>query len=53
MSNLIRVHPSALSCLKVENEGYGPPLFAALATGSKEAVRAFVEVYTATQSPES
>jgi ankyrin repeat protein len=50
MSNLIRVHPSILSCLKVENERYGPPLFAALATGSKEAVRTFVEAYAATQS---
>ena len=53
MSNLIRVHPSIFSCLKVEKERYGPPLFAALATGSKEAVQTFVEVYIATQSPES
>ena len=53
MSNLIRVHPSIFSCLKVVKERYGPPLFAALATGSKEAVQKFVESYAATQSPES
>ena len=43
MSNLIRVHPSNLSCFEVENERYGLPLFAALATGSDEAVRTFLE----------
>jgi ankyrin repeat protein len=53
MANLIRVHPSIFSCLEVEKERYGPPLFAALATGSKKAVRTFVEVYSATKSPES
>ncbi|KAH8691699.1 hypothetical protein GQ44DRAFT_590981, partial [Phaeosphaeriaceae sp. PMI808] len=53
MSNLIRAHPSISSCLEVEKERYGPPLFAALATGSKEAVRKFVEVHAATKSPEN
>jgi ankyrin repeat protein len=53
MSNLIRVHPSILSYLEVGKERYGPPLFAALATRSKEAVEAFVEIYAATQSLES
>jgi ankyrin repeat protein len=43
MSNLIRVHPSNLSCFEVENERYGLPLFAALATGSDDAVRTFLE----------
>jgi hypothetical protein len=43
MSNLIRIHPSNLSCFEVENERYGLPLFAALATGSDEAVRTFLE----------
>ncbi|MCJ1396679.1 hypothetical protein MMC18_009571, partial [Xylographa bjoerkii] len=43
MSNLIKAHPSALSCLEVEEERYGPPLFAAMATGSKEAFQAFAE----------
>jgi hypothetical protein len=53
MSNLIRVHPSILSCLEVEDERYGLPLFASLATGSKEAVRTFLEAYAANQSPRS
>ena len=53
MSNLIGAHPSIHLCLKVEKERYGPPLFAALATGSKEAVQTVVEVYAATQSPDS
>ena len=43
MSNLIKARPSALSCLEVGEERYGPPLFAAMATGSKEAVQAFAE----------
>ncbi|KAH0536252.1 hypothetical protein FGG08_006859 [Glutinoglossum americanum] len=53
MSNLIRGHPSILSYLEVENERYGPPLFAALATGSKEVVRAFVEARILDRSPGS
>lgn len=44
MLNLIRVHPSNLSYLEVEEERYGLPLFAALATGSKEAVQTFIEL---------
>lgn len=43
MSNLIRTRLSTLSCLEVGEERYGPPLFAAMATGSKEAVQAFAE----------
>ncbi|KAI9862355.1 MAG: hypothetical protein M1813_004831 [Trichoglossum hirsutum] len=50
MSNLIRAHPSILSCFEVEKERYGPPLFAALATGSEEAVRMFVEALAVDQS---
>ncbi|XTI89669.1 hypothetical protein V2W45_1404203 [Cenococcum geophilum] len=53
MSNLIRAHPSILSCFEVEKERYGPPLFAALATGSEEAVRTFVEAHAVDQSPGS
>ena len=53
MSNLIRVHPSALSYLEVEDERYGLPLFASLATGSKEAVRAFLEAHAVNQPPGS
>ncbi|KAH0556849.1 hypothetical protein GP486_005359, partial [Trichoglossum hirsutum] len=51
MSNLIRGYPSILSCLEVEEERYGPPLFAALATRSEEAVRTFVEAHTVNRSP--
>ena len=50
MSNLIKVHPSVLLYLKEEGERYGPPLFAALATGSEEAVRTFVEAHAANLS---
>ncbi|KAH0552862.1 hypothetical protein GP486_006936, partial [Trichoglossum hirsutum] len=53
MSNLIRTHPSILSCFEVEKERYGPPFFAALATRSKEAVQAFVEAHIENQSPGS
>ncbi|KAH7038362.1 ankyrin repeat-containing domain protein [Microdochium trichocladiopsis] len=41
-SHLIRAHPSKLSCIEVEKERYGPPLFAALATESFSAAREFV-----------
>lgn len=37
MPNLIRVLPSAISCLEVKKERYGCPLFANMATSSKEA----------------
>ncbi|KAK3360961.1 hypothetical protein B0T24DRAFT_120609 [Lasiosphaeria ovina] len=46
---LIRVHPSNQACLAVESERYGTPMFAALATGSKEAAAAFVEVHSTLQ----
>ncbi len=44
LSNLIKIHPPNLSCFDVEGERYGPPIFAALATGSDEAVRMLLEV---------
>ncbi|KAH0835264.1 hypothetical protein FOPE_04096 [Fonsecaea pedrosoi] len=44
LSSLIRIHPPNPSCFDVEDEGYGPPIFAALATGSNEAVHALLEV---------
>lgn len=40
--NLINCHPEKLSCFRVEEERYGPPILAALATGSHEAVCAFL-----------
>ncbi|MCJ1422111.1 hypothetical protein MMC32_008482, partial [Xylographa parallela] len=50
MSNLIKAHPSALSCLEVGEERYGPPLFAAMATGSKEAFQVFEEALHRSQA---
>jgi ankyrin repeat protein len=49
MSNLVRIHPSVLQCLDVENERYGLPLLAAIATKSKEALWALVEGLAADQ----
>ncbi|TGJ64637.1 hypothetical protein EYR41_010681 [Orbilia oligospora] len=43
LSNLIRIHPDRYSCFEVESERYGPPLFAALALGSHEAVQVLLE----------
>lgn len=44
LADLIRIHPQRESCFDVENERYGLPIFAALATGSHEAARTFLEV---------
>jgi ankyrin repeat protein len=44
MPNLIRAHTPIPSCLEVGEERYGPALFAAMSTGSDEAVRQFLEV---------
>ena len=41
LPHLIANHPSVLSYLDAGNERYGPPLLAAIATGSDRAVRAF------------
>ncbi|KAF3275196.1 hypothetical protein TWF970_006918 [Orbilia oligospora] len=43
LANLIRIHPDRYSCFKVERERYGPPLLAALALGSHEAVQVLLE----------
>jgi ankyrin repeat protein len=53
MSNLIRGHPSIQSCFEGEEERYGSPFFAALATRSEEAVRTFLEAQLVNQSPGS
>lgn len=53
LSNLIRIHPTVLSCFEEEDERYGLPFFAALATGSMEAVRAFLKAHAETQPPKS
>jgi ankyrin repeat protein len=44
MSNLIRIHPRNLFYLEVEDEHYGAPLLAALATSSIEAFKAFLKI---------
>jgi hypothetical protein len=44
MSNLVRIHPSNLSYLELEDERYGLPFFAALAMGSREVVRTFIDL---------
>jgi ankyrin repeat protein len=50
---LIKVHPLRQSCFQEEDERYGTPFFAALATDSDRAVEAFVEVCLETQDQES
>lgn len=52
-SNLIRIHSSVPSSLEVGTERYGPPLLAALATGSEDAVRVFAEAYAKYRLAES
>jgi ankyrin repeat protein len=53
LAALIRIHPQRESCFEVETERYGLPLFAALATGSHEAVQSFLEVQAEIQPHES
>ncbi|KAF2737240.1 hypothetical protein EJ04DRAFT_123709, partial [Polyplosphaeria fusca] len=53
LSSLIRAHPSTISCLEVGKERYGPPLFAALATGSREALQEFVDALSKDRLPRS
>jgi hypothetical protein len=49
---LIKAHPSSRLCFDVEgDERYGTPIFAALSTGSHDAVLAFLEVLTLIHSP--
>ncbi|PTB50659.1 hypothetical protein M431DRAFT_523369 [Trichoderma harzianum CBS 226.95] len=45
MSHLIRRYPNIRSFLRVENERYGVPIFAALAANSKESVKVFLNAY--------
>ena len=53
LSSLIAIHPSVLSFHEVENERYGCPLLAALATGSGSAVEAFVAAFAASRDQDS
>ncbi|WAO96059.1 Hypothetical protein NCS54_01372000 [Fusarium falciforme] len=49
MGNLISRHPDKLSCFEVEDERYGPPIFAALATNSREAVCTLLKAQVETE----
>ena len=54
LAHLIAVHPRKESCFNVvPNARYGPPIFAALATGSDDAVRALLEAEVQSQPVES
>ncbi|KAL3291395.1 Pfs NB-ARC and Ankyrin domain protein [Colletotrichum asianum] len=44
-AQLISIERSKLKCFKVEEERYGAPIFAALATGSSDALRAFLTAH--------
>ncbi|KAI0551533.1 hypothetical protein F4679DRAFT_538294 [Xylaria curta] len=44
MAALIRAHRNRQSCFKVENERYGPPVLAASATKSSEAIHTMLEL---------
>jgi hypothetical protein len=54
LADLIKIHPRLQSCFDVvPGARYGPPIFAALATGSTEAVRALLEAEVQAQPVES
>ncbi|KAK4234896.1 Inversin, partial [Achaetomium macrosporum] len=54
LADLIKIHPRKQSCFDVvPGARYGPPIFAALATGSTEAVRALLEAEVQAQPVES
>ena len=52
LGSLIRIHPQREFCFDVENERYGLPIFAALATGSREAALTFLEIQAEIQPQE-
>lgn len=49
LPNLIEVHPTRFSYLRVEDEKYGTPLHASAMTGSTRALRKFMELETLRQ----
>ena len=53
LADLIRIHPQRESCFDITDERYGPPIFAALATGSHKAVQTFLEVQVEIQPQET
>lgn len=50
--NLIRYHPSKLSCFNIEKGRYGLPVLAALVTNSHDAIAAFLEAHAHAASSE-
>ncbi|KAL2839099.1 hypothetical protein BJY01DRAFT_29180 [Aspergillus pseudoustus] len=53
LADLIHIHPHLETWLDVGDERYGPPIFAARATGSHQAVQVLLEAQTRTQPAES
>jgi ankyrin repeat protein len=53
LADLIHIHPHLQSWLDVQDERYGPAIFAARATGSHEAARAILQALTHEQPAES
>ena len=53
LPSLIKVYPDNSAYFKVEDERYGPPIFAALATNSAEAARTILEALAEIQPPTS
>ncbi|QMW26206.1 hypothetical protein G4B84_001451 [Aspergillus flavus NRRL3357] len=53
LANLIGIHPSNLCCFEVGKGRHGTPIFAALATYSGEAVRAFLTAQVQASPPVS
>lgn len=47
LAHLIRIHPRIESCFDIGEERYGPPLFAARATGSHEAIQIILKILQA------
>lgn len=47
--NLIKCHPDKLTGIKVEEDRYGPPILAAVATGSHEAACELLKAHVETQ----
>ncbi|KAI1374414.1 hypothetical protein F4677DRAFT_455428 [Hypoxylon crocopeplum] len=50
MPNLIRILDSAQSCFTVEDDRYGTPIFAALATQSNEAIHTLIDMQASSKT---
>ena len=49
LAELVRIHPYKEMCFKVKDERYGPPFFAALATGNDQAIHGFLDICSEAQ----